>query len=162
MLVLVKRTVLALWILALAAAAAAEEAKTKATIVFMCPYGGAKSVIATSYFNRAAVAAGLEASAIAVAAETPYEAVPPAVAETLEADGFAVRDFRPRRATKDDLASAARVISIGCDLTKLDAAEGVTIDKWDDVPMVSADLPGSVAAIRAHVARLVEELSTRR
>lgn len=55
-----------------------------------------------------------------------------------------------------DLGSAARVVSIDCDLTKLDA-RGVKIEEWTDIPKIS-DLPGSVAAIQKHVAELVERL----
>lgn len=139
---------------------AADESKAK--VLFMCPYGGAKSVIAASYFNRAAEAAGLPYVAAAVAAETPYDAVPPKVAELLEHDGFAVREFKPRRVDAADLSSAAKVISIDCDLAKVEAAEKVTIERWDDVPKVSVDLPGSAAAIRAHVAKLIEQLAAKK
>jgi arsenate reductase (thioredoxin) len=129
-------------------------------VLFLCPYGGAKSVIAASYFNRLAAERDLPFVAIAAAAETPYDAVPTPVADALERDGLDVRSFQPRQVQADDLRSAERVISIDCDLTKLDA-HGATIERWDDVPRVSADLPGSVAAIRRHVEALVMELGAR-
>lgn len=123
-------------------------------IVFLCPFGGAKSVIAASYFNRAAEE--LPYTAIAAAAQTPYEAVPPVVAELLARDGFDVASFRPRRVEADDLDGAEKVIAIDCDV----AAEEV--ERWDDVPKVSEDLHGSVAAIRRHVNELVERLRASR
>ena len=131
--------------------------RQKSVVLFMCPYGGAKSVIAAEYFNRAAEASGLPFVAAAVAAETPYDAVPKPVAEFLKNEGFDVASFQPRQVAPSDLASAARVVSIDCDLTKLDAGNA-TIERWDDVPKVSADLPGSAAAIRRHVEQLVAEL----
>jgi len=132
-------------------------AAVKATVLFLCPYGGAKSVIAASYFNRLAEQQKLPFEAIAAAAEEPYAAVPPPVADFLEKDGFSVRTFHPRHVDAADFANARKVVSIDCDLSKLDS-HGATIERWDDVPKVSADLPGSVAAIRKHVEELVETL----
>ena len=109
-------------------------------ILFLCPHGGAKSVIAASYFNRLA---GTD-EATAAASDEPYDAVPEPVADFLQREGFDVRSFVPRRVTDDDRRNATRVIEI---------------DQWKDVPKVSDDLHGSAAAIRRHVEELVEELS---
>ena len=123
-------------------------------ILFICQYGGAKSVIAASYFNRLAEREGLPHRAAAVAAETPYDAVPENVASFLAREGFDVASFKPRQVSESDLTSAEKVVSIDCDLTQLDAA-GVAIERWDDVPKVSEDLPGSAEAIRKHVEALI-------
>lgn len=139
--------------------AASIHADEKQTVVFMCPYGGAKSVVAAEYFNRAAAKAELPVTGIAVSAEEPYDAVPPKVADYLANDGIEVRDFKPRRVQPDDLRNAARVVSIDCDLAKLDA-QGASIEQWNDVPKISADLPVSVAAIRKHVDALIEQLKS--
>lgn len=120
------------------------------TILFLCPHGGAKSVMAAAYFNRLAQQHGLPQVAVAAAAEEPYDAVPEPVAGLLERDGFDVRAFTPRRVEDDALQSAARVIGIGCGLAG--------VEQWDDVPQASEDLHGSAAAIRRHVEELVEEL----
>ena len=114
----------------------------KDTILFLCPHGGAKSVIAAAYFDSTA---WLPFVAVAAAAEEPYEEVPARVAELL-----GLRDFKPRRVEPADFERAARVIAIDCDV---EAAE-----RWDDVPKVSEDFDGSVAAIRRHVDALVAEL----
>ncbi len=113
------------------------------TVLFLCPHGGARSVIASSYFNRLAADGALPFSSDAAATEEPYQSVPAPVAELLERDGFDVRAFQPRRVTDDDLRNAARVISI---------------EAWPDVPMASVDAEGSAAAIRRHVQELVKEL----
>lgn len=130
-----------------------------ATVLFLCPYGGAKSVIAASYFNRLAAELALPLSAVPASAEAPYEAVPPPVVAFLEREGFEVGDFKPRRVTSEELGAASKVISIDCDLSQLDGPE-VLIEAWNDVPRVSEDLPGSAAAIREHVRRLVDELTS--
>jgi protein-tyrosine-phosphatase len=113
------------------------------TILFLCPHGGAKSVIAASYFNRIATQCDLPFVAVAAAAEDPYDAVPAPVADLLEREGFDVRDFQPRPVTPDDVANAAQVIRIE--------------EHWN-VPMVSVDLHGSAAAIRERVEALAAEL----
>ncbi len=130
------------------------------TVLFLCPYGGAKSVIAASYFNRLAQERALPWVAIAASAEEPYPAVPAPVADFLERDGIDVRSFKPRHFEAVDVQQAARVVSIDCDLAAahLDAA---SVERWDDVPKVSEDLPASAAAIRRHVEALAEELRGR-
>jgi arsenate reductase len=130
------------------------------TVLFLCPFGGAKSVIAASYFNRLAAAATLPFSAVAAAAETPYQSVPLPVADFLERQGFEVRAFKPRGVERADIRTATKIISIDCDLTEIDLA-GASVERWDDVPRVSDDLPGSVAAIHAHVQALISQLNLR-
>jgi protein-tyrosine-phosphatase len=125
----------------------------KNTVLFLCQYGGAKSVMAMSYFNRRAEELSLPYDAVAAAAEEPYDAVPAPVVELLQRDGLDVRDFQPRHVEETDAAHATRVISIDCN------HDG---ERWDDVPKVSEDLEGSAAAIREHVEALVAELHARR
>jgi hypothetical protein len=36
---------------------------------------------------------------------------------------------------------------------------GVAVEQWNDVPMVSADLPASASAIRNHVRALIDQIS---
>jgi protein-tyrosine-phosphatase len=124
----------------------------KSTVLFLCPYGGAKSVIAMSYFNRMAEEHSLPYVGAAAAAEEPYDAVPAPVIQLLARDGFDVQTFKPRHVDRADVETATRVVSIDC-------AHGG--ERWDDVPKVSEDLEGSAAAIRRHVEALVAELHGR-
>jgi protein-tyrosine-phosphatase len=123
------------------------------SILFLCEFGGAKSVMAASYFNRLAAERHLDYVGVAAAAEAPYDAVPQPVADFLQRDDIDVRTFQPRRVAAADIANAAKVIVIDCN------AEG---ERWDDVPKVSVDLEGAAAAIRRHVAELAEALRERR
>jgi protein-tyrosine-phosphatase len=116
------------------------------TILFLCPHGGAKSVMAASYFN----ARGLPYHAEAAAAEDPYDAVPAPVAALLASEGCDVHAFTPRAVEPAEIAQAARVVAIGCDIAGA--------ERWDDVPMASEDLEGCAAAIRRHVDTLVHSL----
>ena len=132
-------------------------AKTSApTVLFMCPHGAAKSVLASAYFQRAANERGLNVRVVSAGTD-PDPEVAPAVANHLKKGGYDVPVSKPRRATADDMAKADVVISIGCDLKDLPAPRG-TVKKWDDVPSPSQDFNGADASIRKHVAELVDEL----
>ena len=132
----------------------------KGTVLFLCPHGGAKSVIAASYFNRLAEELELPWSAVAAAADDPYDSVPAPVAAFLADEGFDVLSFKPRRVETSDVKMATRVVSIDCDLGCV-TVPGVSIERWDDVPKVSVDLEASAAAIRLHVSTMLAELSER-
>lgn len=125
-------------------------------VLFLCTHGGAKSVMAASYFNRLAEEHALPYTAIAASAEDPYDRVPDPVAGLMERDGFDVRAFTPRPVEEGDVSDANRIITIGCELP------GANAERWDDVPQASEDLEGSAAAIRRHVETLVAELRGRR
>jgi protein-tyrosine-phosphatase len=128
-----------------------------ATVLFLCPYGGAKSVIAAAYFNRAAAEHELPYRAMAAAVEEPYDAVPPPVIQRLAADGFDVASYKPRRVDAAAIAAATKVVSIDCDLTKL-ADPDATIEEWSGVPKVSDGVDAAADAIRWRVETLAAEL----
>jgi chromate transporter len=126
---------------------------SRETILFVCQHGGAKSVIAASYFNRLAAKHDLRYVAVAVASEEPSDAVPGPVGEYLQGDGFDVRSFAPRHVQLDDVSAAARVVTMDC---RLDGA--ATVERWDDVPPPSHGVAASATAIRRHVEALADEL----
>jgi arsenate reductase len=124
------------------------------TILFLCPHNAAKSVIAAAYLERLAAERGLTLHATSAGTD-PDPGVSPMVAGALLAEGIDVRAHRPRRVTAGELASAARVVSLGCDLGDL-APPGLVVERWDDVPSPSADLTGARAVIAARVRQLVD------
>ena len=127
------------------------------TILFLCPHNAAKSILAAAYFDQLARERGLDYRA-ASAGTSPDTAPSPSVVAMLRDDGIDVAGHQPRRLTTEDLTSAHRVISLGCDLD--DLTEGnVPVDRWDDVPPASRDLAASRAAIKRHLDALVNELA---
>jgi hypothetical protein len=94
-----------------------------ATVLFMCPHGAAKSVLASAYFQRVAKERGLNVRVISAGTD-PDAQVAPAVASHLTKNGYDVPIAKPRRATGEDMATADVVISIGCDLKDLPAPRG--------------------------------------
>ena len=122
-------------------------------IVFLCPHGAAKSVIAAAYCQQLADQWGIPLHATSAGTEPDAE-VPPAVLALLRADGIDVADYRPRRVTVEVLATAHCIITLGCDLGDLERP-GMVIERWDDVPPPSQNLHGARDRIRYHVEQLV-------
>ena len=130
------------------------------TILFLCPHGAAKSVMAAAYFNRLAQQHAL--SVVADAAGTdPDETVSPVVVNMLQSEAIDVSRHQPRRVTSEELENARHIVSIGCALENL-AVAPERVEQWLDVPMVSQDADAARDSIRAHVAALVDELSAER
>jgi len=126
------------------------------TVLFMCPHGAAKSVLASAYFKQLAAERGLRVRIAAVGTE-PAPAVSPAVAARLQQQGLAVPIDKPRTVTAADIADADLVISIGCDTSKIPQTD--KLRRWDDVPDTSADFAAADQALRAKARALVDEIS---
>lgn len=124
------------------------------TVVFVCLHGAAKSVIAGAYLNRLSAERGLDLRASAAGIE-PEPEVPPPVREGLLKEGLDLGHYRPRSVTRDELTTAWRVVSFGCDLGHL--APDVGVERWDDVPLVSDGFAAARDAIAARVRRLLAE-----
>jgi protein-tyrosine-phosphatase len=121
------------------------------TVVFVCPHGAAKSVLAGSYFNHYATQLGLDARAVARGTEPDDE-----ISERVRQDvGSALCAETPTRLTAEDVASADLVIAF--DLAEPDL--GVAPDRtWNALPALSADFELGRAAILGRVVALIAEL----
>jgi protein-tyrosine-phosphatase len=129
----------------------------KPRVLFVCLHGAAKSVIGAAHFRRLAAARGLAMDAVAAGTEPDPELAPGAV-KGLAGEGLDAAPSRPRPVTLYDLASAARIVSFGCDVAP---AKGQQVDQWD-VPAVSDGYGAARERIVAHVERLVSELAAGR
>ena len=126
------------------------------TVLFMCPKGAAKSVLASAYFTELARERGLRVR-VESAGTDPDPQVAPAVAAHLKKQGIATPIATPQKVTPPQWQQADVIISIGCDLTGLAPPKGKLV-KWDEVPALSEDFGRADAAIRKRVIELVEEL----
>src|SRR5262245_57217461 len=124
-------------------------------VLFVCLHGSAKSLIAAEHFRRLAALRGVNVDAISAGTEPDAE-VPPKVIQGLLADGIDIRGRRPHGVTRDDVASASRVVTFACDLGGL-ATAGLALERWDDVPAVSENFTKARDAIVARVSRLLDE-----
>jgi protein-tyrosine-phosphatase len=141
------------------AAAAAVDGMKPPTVLFMCPHGAAKSVLASAYFQRLARERGLNVRVVSAGTE-PDRQVAPAVATHLTKNGYEVPIANPRKVTVEEFAAADVVVSIGCDLKNLPAPRGELL-KWDDVASPSEDFARADEQIRERVVKLIEELVRR-
>lgn len=125
-------------------------------VLFMCPHGAAKSLMASAYFQKIARERGLNIRVDSAGTEPDPELAKGVVAH-LQKNGYAIPIAKPRAATARDMQSSDIIISIGCDLSKLSPAAGKVRD-WT-VPDFSADFGRAEQSIREHVTKLVDELT---
>lgn len=129
------------------------------TILFMCPHGAAKSLMASAYFQKMARERGLNVRVDSAGTE-PDPQLSKGVVAHLQKSGYAIPIEKPRAATAADMAGADVIISIGCDLSALPKPKG-TVRNWT-VPDFSADFNAAEQSIRDHVTKLVDELLAQR
>lgn len=125
-------------------------------VLFLCPHGVAKSVMAAAITQRLALEVGIELN-ISNAGTEPDEFIPATVVDLLAKDGLDVSSWKPRLVTQSDLERADRVISLGCDLQAFDLPAS-KLESWADVPSPSEDLKVCHDAIQARVKNLIAEL----
>jgi YVTN family beta-propeller protein len=125
-------------------------------ILFLCPHGVAKSVMAAAITQQLALEAGLEMQ-ISNAGTEPDEFIPAKVIDLLASDGLDVNDWQPRLVKQSDLERADRVISLGCDLQAFDLPASKLVS-WADVPSPSENLIDCRDTIEARVKNLIAEI----
>jgi protein-tyrosine-phosphatase len=128
---------------------------TSRSVLFVCLHGAAKSVLAAADLRRLATERGIDVSAESAGTE-PDPEIAPGVVAALRAEGIDLGGRRPRPVTAADTAGADRVVTFGCDLGAAMPA-AVPVERWDDVPAVSENLPAARAAIRRHLDHLLDE-----
>lgn len=128
------------------------------TVLFICPHGAAKSVMASALFQKMAKERGLNVR-VDAAGTDPEPELSKSVVARLQRDNVPVLIDKPRAANAADMNNADVVISMGCDLSKLPAPKG-ELKNWD-VPDFSANFDAAEQAIRDQVTKLLDELMTK-
>jgi len=131
------------------------EQMAKASVLFVCLHGSAKSLIAARHFERLARAEGVDLSAASAGME-PDATVPPHVVAGLARDGFDVSAAVPAKVTQEAVTTADYLVSFGCDLDALGG--GPHVKRWDDVPAVSDGYDTARSAIELRARALLEEI----
>jgi hypothetical protein len=126
-------------------------------VVFVCEHGSAKSVIAAAHFNRLAKQKGLPYRAVARGV-TPDAVIPAQVVRGLSSDRIDVSAWRPAKIDEAELARAARVVTLGCELP----ASRTAHVRWDDLPSLSENYENGRMAILSRVQALVATLAEAR
>jgi protein-tyrosine-phosphatase len=129
------------------------------TIVFVCPHGSAKSVVAARFFNRMAAERGLPYRAVARGIE-PESTIPPDVREPLRGDGFEIgADEKPVPLDTVEIRSASAVVAIICKLPPAHSSAARESSAWTDVPDVSDGYGAARDKIVAHLNDLMSKLA---
>jgi arsenate reductase len=128
-------------------------------ILFMCPHGAAKSLLASAYFQKMAKERGLNV-VVDSAGTDPDPQLAPAVVAHLTKSGYAIPIAKPRKVSADDVSKADVVVSMGCDLTGLPVRDGA-LRAWS-VPDLSAGFARADDEIRARVIALIDELTRKK
>lgn len=123
----------------------------------VCEHGSVKSLMAASYFNKAAEERRLPFRAIARGV-FPDAAVPPRIATALLEEGFDITTFVPAKFSETELSRAARVIVVGIEPETLGGKPAGVVESWSDVPAASLDYPAARASLMQHVDALLDEL----
>lgn len=113
-------------------------------ILFLCPHGAAKSVVAVTLARRHAEENGLSATATNAGTD-PDPAPSPVAIAALNELGLEYTET-PRRVTEHDITEADVVVSLGCHLADLPGTPAHWID-WADAPNASNDVEGLVKFI---------------
>jgi protein-tyrosine-phosphatase len=127
------------------------------TVLFVCEHGGAKSVLAATYFNHLATHHGLAMRALARGV-SPDAEVPRAVVEGLARAGLAPCIITPVALAQEDLVNAGRVITFDQPQITTRVSQRERVIAWNDLPAVSADFDIARDAIVARVRILVDAL----
>lgn len=124
------------------------------TLLFLCPHNAAKSVIAAAYTQRELKEKNINGVVIKSAGTDPSEEGSPKVIQYLKYQGFDIPHQSPRKVTEEDLSSAHKIISMGCDLKVFDKYTDKLLD-WQDVPPTDQDIETSANIIAEKVEELV-------
>lgn len=128
-------------------------------ILFLCPHNAAKSVIASSLFQKLSDERGLDIKSTSAGTE-PSPEVPLSVINLLKIENIDVSEHKPRAVTINDLSRAWRVITFGLSLGELSKYVTSQIECWDDVPPANQDPIASKNAIMKHMERLLSQIES--
>jgi arsenate reductase len=140
---------------------AAKAGNKTETIVFVCQYGSAKSVVAARFFNRIAAEEGLPFRAVARGIETE-RVIPSYVREPIRADGFEIGpEEKPVPMDAGETHDASAVVCIMCKLPPGQLAVARQSIQWTDVPDVSAGHAAARDRILGHMKELMIQLGAK-
>ena len=128
----------------------------KPLILFLCPHNAAKSILAAAFCQKLATQQGLDWQ-IASAGTEPDAEISPAIIKLLASEGLDVTNQTPRHVTQEELESAYRIISLGCDVNDL-VSKRTQVEYWNDVPPPSQSLLEARDLIHTKVEKFVNDL----
>ena len=110
-----------------------DNSKLKKQVVFVCEHGGARSTIASLYFNRMAKDRNLPYESI-FRGITPDSSLSEKTKKGLTADGFDTKLLRPVMLDSSDITARTILISLDCKLAYYRPNQ-----EWTGIPAISKD-----------------------
>jgi len=129
----------------------------KTTIVFVCEHGGARSTIASVYFNKMARENHLSYRSI-FRALTPDSAISKETRNGLIEDGFEIASFVPTALTPKDVGAKTMLISLDCTVPP----SYHTNKSWNGIPAISNDYRAARNSIVKMLEGLITELKNKK
>jgi len=126
------------------------------TIVFVCEHGGARSTIASVYFNKMAKENHLPYRSV-FRGLTPDSAITKETKKGLTDDGFETKSLSPVPLSEKDIHSTTLLISLDCS----PPSSYLLYHSWKGVPMISEDYRAARNNILKHISQLIIELKTK-
>jgi hypothetical protein len=128
----------------------------KTTIVFVCEHGGARSTIASVYFNKMAKEHHLAYQSI-FRGLTPDSAITRETKKGLTKDGFETKSLSPVPLSEKDIQSNTLLISLDCS----PPSSYLMYHSWKGIPMISEDYNAARNEILKLVNQLIAELKAK-
>jgi len=121
-------------------------------VLFLCPHGAAKSVIAAAMFYELIRRRHMEITVSSAGIE-PDDEINPIAVETLRARQLPIPDA-PQLVTKHHVERADIVVSLGCAIDNLPAQPRRWVD-WSDAPAASEDVDGLCEVLTSRLETLL-------
>jgi arsenate reductase len=134
----------------------------EAQVLFVCEHGNVKSLMAASYFNQLARERRLPYRAISRGSAPDATSAPPAIIDGLRKDGIDVASFHPAAVGSADIAASQHLVLINTELPANTPAQGISTERWSDVPPASVNFEAARDSLRKHVAKLLDQLASAR
>lgn len=135
-----------------------EAEKDKKVVLFVCEHGAARSLLASTYFNKLAAQKGLNYTSIFRGAQ-PDSVLNPAAVAGLKKDGFTVPDRQPIPVSTADEQSASRVVTFDC---AVPIESRKPKENWANISPVGKDYEKAREEILKHVRELIDSLEKER
>jgi arsenate reductase len=133
------------------------QSNEKQTIVFVCEHGGARSTIASVYFNKMARENHLLYHSI-FRALTPDSTISKETKNGLSKDGFETASLVPVALTLKDVDTNVMLISLDC----MVPSSYHTDKSWNGIPAISNDYPVARNTIVKMLEELISELKNKK
>jgi arsenate reductase len=127
------------------------------TIVFVCEHGGARSTIASVYFNKMARENHRSYHSV-FRALTPDSAISKETKNGLIKDGFETASLVPVALTLKDVGNDVMLISLDCTMPSSYHAD----KSWNGIPAISNDYQAARNTIVKMLEELISELKSKK